>query len=104
MYYKGINGGVNSDFMVGYCAVGNCNGIDRRIGCVLGCLSGLQYGEVRHGNVGRNNVGGRCFSEKGNRGHGGFKVIVDGVYGLFVMENSTTKLTPKMKKFRVISE
>ena len=40
------------------------------------CVSVFQDREVRPENVGVKIVGGRCFSDKGSRFHGGFKVIL----------------------------
>ena len=65
----------------------DCRGTNKGNGCVLGCLSGFQYGEVRQGNFGWNSVGGWCFSENYIRGHECFKVIVDVVYGVFFVDN-----------------
>ena len=42
-----------------------------------------------------------CFSEKYSRGHGCFKVLIDGVDGTFVIESGMTTLTLKMKEIRV---
>ena len=42
-----------------------------------------------------------CFSEKYSRGYGGFKLIIDGVYGVFIVENWTTTVTSKMKEIGV---
>ena len=38
------------------------------------------------------------FSGKYNRGHGGFKVIIYGVYGLLIIEYRTTTSTFKMEE------
>ena len=72
---------------MGYCGPSNYSGIDRGSGCILSCLIGLQDGEVRQETFGLKSVGVKCFSDKYIWGHGGFKVIVDGVYGVFFMEN-----------------
>ena len=45
---------------------------------------------------------GYVFSEKYSRYHGGFKLIIYRVYGLFIIENCTTTLTSKMKKIGVL--
>ena len=40
-------------------------------------------------------------SEKQSRGHGYLKVIIDGVYGVFIITNRTYTLTSKMKEIQV---
>ena len=43
----------------------------------------------------------RCVSVRIIRGHGGFNLIIDGVYGAFIIENGTPTLALKMKEIRV---
>ena len=42
------------------------------------------------------------FGDKGSTGHGDFKLILYGIYGVFFIEKLTTILTLKMKKIGVI--
>ena len=86
LYCEDRNYGFRGEFLVGQFVPGNCSGIGSGSGCVLGCFNGLQDQEFRQGYFGLNSVGGRCFGEKGSRSHGVFKVIVDGVDGVFVIE------------------
>ena len=42
-----------------------------------------------------------CVSDKHIRGYGGFKVIIYGVYGVFIIDNGTSTLTLKTKEIRL---
>ena len=68
------------------------------IGFLLGSLNVFQYRGFIQGNFGWNFVGGICFSEKYSRVHGGFKLIIYKIYGVFIIENLKTKCILKMKK------
>ena len=78
---EGGNGGVHGDFMVGNCVPENCSVIVKGIGSLLSYWSGFQYGKFRQVNV------GLCFGENNSRCQGGFKVIIDVVYGFFIIDN-----------------
>ena len=84
---KCINGGVYGEFLVGYCSQVNCSGIVQGCGSFLGCWRGLQERKVILANVGSKCIFGIVFSEKYSRGHGSFKVIIDGIYGVFIIDN-----------------
>ena len=49
-------------------------------------------------------IGVICFSEKYSRCNGGFKVIIYGLYGVFIIENWTTTFVLKMKEIGLFGD
>ena len=84
MYCRSVYGGVHGGFLVGYCGPGNCISIVKVSGFIMGCWSGLQDGKVM---LGESLLVGCVFSEKYSMGHVSFKVIKDGVYVVFAIDN-----------------